>query len=485
VYVFKHALTQEVAYHSLVRETRQQYHRQIAEVLVERFAARVETQPEVVAHHYTEAGRSAQAIPYWQRAGERAAERSAYHEVVMHCTRGLAVLQNLPETLERARCELGLQVTLGSSQDVIRGPSAPEVGHAFNRAHELCEHLGDTAQLSRVLRGLFPFHATRGGLRVALEIAEQHLRLAQRQHNDFLRSSAHAQMGFALFFRGALAPARPNFERAMALYDPQQPGGLELRRTTDLRVYILSHLAWNLSVLGYPDQAARRIREALTWARDIAHPFSLVYALLHAVQVHELRREFQTVQEHAEAMIALCAEQEFVFWWGWGMFYKGWALVAQGHGEAGVAQMRQGITRLAHAQLMGPYGQALLAEAYAHRGQTAEGWAVLTETLAAVEQSEGRFYTAELHRLKGELLLRQAMTNAPQAEACFRQALALARRSQAKWWELRAAISLSRLWQRQGRSDAARQLLAEVYGWFTEGFDTADLQEARALLHEL
>jgi predicted ATPase len=346
--------------------------------------------------------------------------------------------------------------------------------------------MGDTAQLSEVLIGLFGFHGVRGELQAALEIGEQLLRLAQRAHDGFLLWVAHYGMGFALFFRGTLIPARVHFEQAMALYDPQQHSDRDLLGGFQDRVVsCLSHLAWSLVVLGYPDQAVTRIRESLVRGHELAHPYSRVYALMHAVVVHVLRGKAQTAQEYAEAMIALCEEREFVFWLGWGMFYKGWALVAQGHGEEGVAQIRQGITRFAHDRLMGPYARALLAEACAYIGQTEEGWAVLAEALAEVNQGEGRFYAAELHRLKGELLLRQAMTNAPQAEACFQQALALARRSQAKWWELRAAMSLSRLWQRQGKRDAACQLLAEIYGWFTEGFDTAVLQEARTLLHEL
>jgi predicted ATPase len=289
-------------------------------------------------------------------------------------------------------------------------------------------------------------------------------------------------MGFALFFRGALVPARSNFERALALYDPQQHRDRALLGgTQDFVVSCLSHLALSLIVLGYPDQAVTRIREALTRARELAHPYSLVYALIHAVHVHELRLDIQAVQEHAAALIAICEEQAFAFWCAVGRFYEGWVLVAQGHGDTGVAQMRPGIAP--SERLMAPYFRALLAEASATSGQTAEGWAVLTDVLAEVDQGEGRFYAAELYRLTGELLLRQAVSDASQAEAHFQQALDLARRSQAKWWELRAAMSLGRLWQRQGRRAAARQLLAEVYDWFTEGFDTADLQEARALLH--
>jgi predicted ATPase len=331
---------------------------------------------------------------------------------------------------------------------------------------------------------LFGFHGVRGELRAALERAEDLLRLAQREHDDFLYCIAHYGIGFALFFRGALVPARSSFEQALALYDPQQHRDRALLGgAQDFVVSCLSHLALSLIVLGYPDQAVTRIREALTRAQELAHPYSLVYALIHAVHVHELRLDMQIVQEHAAAMIAICEEQEFAFWCAVGRFYEGWVLVAQGHGEAGVVQMRPGIAP--SERLMAPYFRALLAEAYATIGKTAEGWAGLADVLAEVDQGEGRFYAAELHRLKGELLLRHSVGNVSQAEACFQQALDLARHSQAKWWELRAAMSLSRLWQRQGRHDAAYQFLAEVYDWFTEGFDTADLQEARALLHAL
>ena len=244
-------------------------------------------------------------------------------------------------------------------------------------------------------------------------------------------------------------------------------------------------LAWSLIVLGYPDQAVTRIHAALVRAHALAHPYSLVLARMHAVIAHMLRREVQIAQEHAEAQIALCEEQGFTFWWGWGMLFRGWALVAQGHGAEGVAQMRQGIARFGDDSLMGPYARALLAEACAHSGQTAEGWTVLEKALAEVDQGEGRFYHAELYRLKGEILLRQAAPDAQQVASCLHQALDLARRSQAKWWELRAAMRLSRLWQQQGQRAAARELLAPIYNWFTEGFDTADLQEARALLAAL
>jgi predicted ATPase len=210
-----------------------------------------------------------------------------------------------------------------------------------------------------------------------------------------------------------------------------------------------------------------------------------MYALLHAVHVHELRREVQAVQEHAEAMIAVCEAQGFTHWLDIGTFYRGWVLTAQGGKAEGMAQMHQSLAQLSYEKLMRPYLSALLAEAYAISGQTEEGLTILEAALDEVEQGEGRFYTAELHRLKGELLLRQAITKAPQAEACFQQALDLARRSQAKWWDLRTATRLARLWQSQDKHQDAYDLLAPVYGWFTEGFDTPDLQDARTLLRQL
>jgi DNA-binding winged helix-turn-helix (wHTH) protein/predicted ATPase len=487
VYAFKHALTQEVAYHSLLRSTRQQYHQQIAEVLGRLFPTMVEAQPELLAQHYTEAGLLQHAVAYWHKAGQRASGRSAPVEAVAHLTKGLEVLQMLPETTERARRELGLQLALGPSLIVTRGPGAPEVGHARTRARELCEQVGDSVQMSEVLDGLWYFHTVRGKLQMALGLAEELLRLAQRAHDVFLHFQAHFEMGLTLFFRGELVASRSNFERAMAFYDLQQHSDRARQNVINDRVVAcLSHLAWNLSVLGYPDQAVTRIREALTRAQEPGQPYSQVYALIHAVTIHQHRREVQAVQERTEAMMAICEEQEFAHWLAAGRFYRGWALVAQEHTEEGIAQMRQGLARVSHARgPMGPYTRALWAEACAHVVQTEEGWAVLEQALAEVDQSEGCFYAAELYRLKGELLLHQAMTNAPQAEACLWQALALARRSQAKWWELRAAMSLARLWQHQHKRQDAYDLLAPVYDWFTEGFDTPDLQEAQALLHQL
>lgn len=410
--------------------------------------------------------------------------RSAHREAIAHCTRGLEVLTLLPDTPTRAQYELKLQLTLGEMLLFTKGPGADEVGHVRLRAHELCEQVGDDWQRFPVLMGLWGFHGVRGELQAARIFAEQLLRLAQRQPIALHHLRAHFTMGFTLLFLGELVAARASLERALTFWAFQQHDALPPHTEQDLVVTCLAHMAMTLAVLGYPDQALARAYEALSRAQGLSHPYSLAYALAHVTWIHRLRREAQATQAQAEATLALCEEQEFAQWLTSGWIWRGWALFGQGQEEEGFALMHQGIVH-SPDRLMRPYEYAFLAEAYTSRGQREEGLAILTEQLDVVERSDGRFYTAELHRLKGELLLRQTVPDAQQAEHCFHHALDLAHRTHAKWWELRAAISLSRLWQRQGKRDTARQLLAEVYGWFTEGFNTPDLQEARALLHEL
>ena len=255
----------------------------------------------------------------------------------------------------------------------------------------------------------------------------------------------------------------------------------------DIGVGCLSVAAWALWMLGYPQRALQSAHEALTLAQKLSHPYSLGLALGWAILLHLCRRENRALQERVEEMSMLSTEQGFTQWLAGSTVHRGWALLEHGQGEEGVAQIHQGVAawQATGAELLQPYHLALLAEGYRRRGQTAEGLTLLSEGLAAVEKTGERFYEAELHRLQGELLLQQVIADVDQAETCFQKALDIARRQHAKSWELRAAMSLSRLWQQQGKQDEARALLAPIYGWFTEGFDTKDLQEARALLDEL
>jgi TOMM system kinase/cyclase fusion protein len=486
-YLFKHALIQDAAYQSLLRSTRQRHHQHIAQVLEARFLELCETQPELLAHHYTEAGLGGQAIPYWQRAGERAIERSAHVEAISHLTKGLDVLKTLPDTPERTQHELALHTAMGVPLRAIKGFGAPEVGQVYARARELCQQVEETPQLVPVLRGLWEFYELQGALQTARELGEQLLTLGQRVHEVESLLVAHNVLGDTLVWLGEFAGARAHLEQGMALYNLQQHRSHAFLYGYDSGVHCLSFGAWALWYLGYPDQALRRIHDALTLAQELSHPFSLAFALAFAAWLHQLRREAQAVQEQAVAIIALSTDQGFLFWVAWGTILRGWALAEQGQSVEGIAQMRQGIAawRATGAELQRPYYLALLAEAHGKAGQADVGLRVLAEALTAVHTTGERQHEAELYRLKGELLLKQDVPDAQEAERCLRQAVDVARQQQAKSFELRAAMSLSRLWQRQGKCAEARQLLEPIYGWCTEGFDTADLQEARALLEGL
>jgi TOMM system kinase/cyclase fusion protein len=485
-YLFKHALIQEAAYQSLLKSTRQQNHQRIAQVLVERFPDIVETQPELLAHHYTEAGLSAPAIAYWLRAGQRAIQRSAHVEAIAHLSKGLEVLRTLADTPERAQQELGLQIALGQAWMAVKGQGVLEVERAYTRARELCQQVGETPELFPVLWGLWRFYLVWAEYQTARELAEQGLSLAQRDQDPALMLVAHHALGTTAYFLGEVSLARAHLEQGMALYDLQQHHYLAFRYGMDLGVWCLSYGAWPLWLLGYPEQALQRCQEALTLARKLAHPFSLTHALYYAAYLHYFRREEHAAQEQAETAMALASEKGFPQMVAAGMITRGWALAMQGQGEEGIVQLHQGMAafRSAAGGLDRPRYLALLAEAYGQVGQIEAGLTTLAEALAVAHKTGGRYWEAELYRLKGELVLRRA-SPIEEAEGCFRQALEIARQQQVKSLELRAVTSLSRLWQRQGKCDAARQLLAPIYGWFTEGFDTPDLREAKVLLEEL
>jgi TOMM system kinase/cyclase fusion protein len=484
-YVFKHALIQEAAYQSLLRSTRQQYHQRIAQALEAQFPEIVETQPELVAHHYTEAGRSESALTYWQRAGQQALQRSANLEAVQHLTTGLEVLQTLPDTHERTQHELLLQTTLGPALAYSKGYGAPEVEAAYSRALELCQQVGEAPQLFVALMGLYQFYLVRAQHQMAREMGERLLSLAQSIGDTALLVQAHRALGEAFQNLGELVQAQQHLAQGSALYDPQHHHSRAV--LNDPGVFCLSFEALVLWLLGYPEQALQRSEAALTLARALSHPPSLAGALAFAAMLHQGRRERQLVQERAEAAIALAREQGLPHWVTYGTIMRGWTLAVQGQWEEGMTQIQQGLVaqHASGAQIARPHFLAMLTEAHAAAGQVEAGLDVLAEALALVDHTGERYWEAELYRLKGELLLQHAVPDAPQAEACLQQALAVARRQQAKAWELRTAISLSRLWQQQGRRDEARELLAPVYHWCTEGFDTADLQDAKALLEEL
>jgi TOMM system kinase/cyclase fusion protein len=485
-YVFKHVLIQDTAYQSLLRSTRQQYHQRIAQVLAERFPETAETQPEQLAYHYTEAGLPAQALPYWQRAGQQALQRSANLEAVRHLTIALEVLATLPDTQARAQQELDVQLALGPALMTTKGPT-PEVAQTYARARALCTRIGETPQLFPMLWGIWRYYWHQGGILKARELGEQLCKLAQRTADPTHSLEAHTALGSTLFHVGDYAAARTHLDQGIALTDlaAQRAQGLHHGEAPGVRC--LGMVALTLWCLGYPTQAVQRSQEALALAQTLAHPYSLSSAQHLAAFLHQRRREAPAVQGQAEALLTLATAQGFQGYVRYGTCWQGWAFAMQGRGETGRAQLRQGLAAfVATGQgLARPLCLVLLAEAAGHAGQVEEGLHLLAEARTTFEASGRGDLLTEAYRLQGAFFLRQATSSPAQAEACFQQALAIARRQQAKAWELRAATSLSRLWQQQGKRSAARELLAPIYGWFTEGFDTADLLEAKALLEAL
>jgi class 3 adenylate cyclase/predicted ATPase len=483
-YTFKHALVVTTAYESLLRSTRQGYHRRIAEVLAEQFP---DTQPELLAHHCTEARLIEQAVGYWYQAGKRALQGSANQEAISHLTTGLNLLATLPEMVERAERELDFQMVLGPALMAAKGFGSPEAEQAYTRARALCQQVKGTPQLFPALWGLYTFYHTRGVVQTARELGEQLFTLAQLHQNSASLPTAHFALGQALFRMGAFAPARMHLEKGITLLHPQQERALAVRYGTALGVMCRSVGGLVLWALGYPDTALRWCREACALAQDLAHPYSLAYAQPYLVQIHMLRGEGQAASEQVEALMRLATQQNFAQRLAFGISLRGWVLAVQGQVEAGLVQMRQGLIDMQFrgSKVSEPRDLSLIAEAYGNIGQVNQGLDLMADAQAVVDENGLRYYEAQCYRLKGALLLQHSSDNTAEAEACFHQAISVAQSQSAKSLELRAATSLAKLWQSQDKRKEAYDLLEPVYGWFTEGFDTADLIDAKALLDAL
>jgi predicted ATPase len=516
-YGFLHALYQECWHERVSVSKQQRWHLQMGERKEAAYGQRAGEIAAELALHFEQGRNYRKAVQYLQQAGENAVRRSAYQEAIVLLTKGLELLQIFPDTRERTQQELTLQLALNSALILVKGFTAPEVEKAATRSRQLCQQLGETPQLFPVLGRLYMFHQNRGELQTTCELAEQMIRLAQSAQDRGLLSLAHTALGGTLYWLGELTSAQPHLEQAIALC-----GHLQHPRHTaaiaDPRVHCLYYASVTLWHLGYPDKALKRSQEAVVVAAGSSHPFSLAQALGFAALFHSFRREWQIAQERAEAVIVLSTEQGFPFWLAQGTIVRGRALTEQGQVEEGLAQMRRGLAvfRDMGAELVRTALLHLLAATYAKVGRTEEGLRVVAEALAFVDKTGERFSEAELYRIKGELTFAQSSVQGlesgvqenqkakgkdqkvkntdprslppdPQgeAEAYFLKAIDIARKQQAKSLELRATMSLARLWQQQGKHHQAHKILSEVYNWFTEGFDTKDLQEAKALLEAL
>ena len=488
-YSFKHALLQDASYESLLKSKRQQLHTQTAQVLEERFPEAVRQHPEIVAHHYTGANLLERAIPYWQQAGQKSLQTSAYREAISHLSKGIELLQKLPEDAERIQPELSLQLALGAASIATRGYLATEAEDAYERAVELCDKVENPELIQMALHGARVFHLIRGDYQLAHQFSERIFQLAKHGKDVISLNMAHNLMGESFFYQGEFVPARYHLEKGIKLYDVALH---QSRRTLsmlwiDTGVAALAYAGQVLWYLGYPNQAQRRGAEAVSLARQLSHPFSLSFALTQASRCFTLCQNMELSRELAEEGKTLSKENGFVHYLWATSIVLGWVSTRQGQLAGGISAIEQGLVSLqtAGTEVLRPLLLTWLAEAYSKAGEYKEALKYLREALTVVEKNSERSHEAEVHRLTGEVLFAQDARNQQEAETCFQQALTVAQQRSAKSLELRVATSLARLWQQQGKTTQARDLLAPVYNWFTEGFDTQDLKDAKALLDEL
>jgi predicted ATPase/class 3 adenylate cyclase len=486
-YTFKHALTHEVAYGSLLQERRRILHVRIVETIERLYPDRLSEHIELLAHHASRGELWEKAVEYLHQAGKKAASRSATQEAIAYFEQTLDALKHLPESRQTIEKAIDIRIDLGPALIGAWGFGAPEVEENYTQARASCEQLGGTPRLFPVLWGMARMHDVRGELKVGRELGEQILNLAQRLQEPALLLEAHHELWANLFAVGELTSARTHLEQGFSLYDPQKhKDHAFLYGGHDPGVCCSYHAATVLWLLGYPDQALRKSRESLDLARELSHLSSMANALFFAARVHQECGDEQAVQARSEEGLALATGHGLPRWLAQEAVLRGWLLVEQGRAVAGIAQMLKGMAverRASGSWEM--YCNALVAEAYRKAGQTSEGLNIVTDALATAQRTGCHYYDAELRRIEGELLLAKTMPDEQQAEACFQNALKVARDQCAKSLELRAAMSLSRLWYEQGKKAEARQLLRKIYGWFTEGFDTADLKAAKKLLEEL
>ena len=486
-YRFQHVLYQQVLYEQVGSGRRAQLHRRIGARLEASAGARAGDLAAQLAVHFERGGEVPRAVSYWQQVGDQAARRQAHPEAIAALRQGLALLATVPDSPERTRHELTLQLSLGELLMAAQGMASPEAGEVYTHAQALCDQGEETTQRFRVLWGLCVFHTAQARLPTGAALSQQLFELAQRQPDPVLVVAGHVAVGVVALFRGDLVIARTHLEQSVRLGDPWQPPTPPFYGGYHPGVSILSWIAQILGGLGYADQARQRCQEALALARQLEHPPSLAYAELSAAILAQCRRDVASTQAHADAVMALAEAHGLALRLEQGRMLRGWALAMRGDVATGVAHIRQGLAA-SHGvgpEILRPHWLALLAEAYGQAGQPEAGLTVLAEALTRVAATEAHWWEAEVLRLKGALLRQRPRPEVPQADACWGQALEVAHRQQAKALELRVALSLSRVWPGQGTREDARQLLAGVYHWFTEGFDTADLQEAKALLDAL
>jgi class 3 adenylate cyclase/tetratricopeptide (TPR) repeat protein len=486
-FLFKHALVRDAAYGTLLRRQRQELHGRIAAALEREFSAVVKTQPEVLALHCAEAGLAERSIDFYLAAAKRAVAASSNTEAIGHLTKGLALVEILPAPAQRAN-ELRLRFALSAALIQLRGYGAPEVEAAFARARELCVGLGDSSELFHSLYGLWGYHLLRARLTVASELSEQLLTLGPRLEDSNLRLAAHHTATVTSYWTGHLASVPHHSDQELALYDPERQRG---RRTVagDAVVDSLGHCAFALWALGFPDRARDKGATAIALARRVTHPFGLCSAMNWNAYLHYFRREPMLVAESIGVLSEVAREQGFAFWTVFADIWEIWyrICITGERSPEGIERFRKshaGLRGLGAELAHAPY-VAMLVDCLSAHGRIEEALETLVEALADVARVGEAVLEPQLLCLMGDVLHRRDPGAPAQAESAYRQAIDVAQRQSARMWELRAATGLAGLWLEQGKLSEARELLAPIYAWFTEGFDTPDLKGARTLLARL
>jgi class 3 adenylate cyclase/predicted ATPase len=485
VYIFKHALVQDAAHSSLLRATREQLHAEIAQALEAHSPDLLDTQPEVFAQHYAEAGLVEKSTAHWGKAGHRSASRSAVAEAAAQFQKALDQLALLPDNYDRQRQELELRSALGTVLMLVKGFAAPEPGDAYTRARELWEQLGCPSEFNHVPYGQSRYYLNRGELDLAQHSAEVLLSLSRQRKDAGGLVLGNHSLGRTLALAGRFALSRLHLEEACAVYDPISHRPLVDQAGVHPQVMSQAGLGVVLFCLGFPEQASACTKAAIAEARSLAHPPSLAVSSATGTILFSLVGDDAALKLAADELAAVATEHGFPLWGAWGTIYHGWLKVKTAGTPKGILHLRNGLTAYqgSGADTWMPHFLSLLAKAYEISGHAEEGLSLLNDALQIVERTGERWFAAELNRQKGQLVLRQGNSDA--AEKLYSKARSIALEQEAKLWELRAAMSLARLRRDQDRCSEARGLIAPVYDWFTEGFDTPDLKEAKALLDEL
>jgi serine/threonine protein kinase/predicted ATPase len=487
-FIFKHALLEDALYNSMVKATRQQFHRRIAEALEAQFPQTIGTRPEMAAHHFTEAGLPEKAIGYWLKAGLRSQEKSAENEAIGHLTQGLALLGTLKGSDVRDALELPFLGPLANAFIASRGYAAPEVGPVLRRARELCERKGQSPQLLAIIVGMWEWHFVRGDLGICAGLVAEARKCADGLDDRGGMMEALYTAGQMKLYGGDIAGARDVFTSTIAEFDDRERSRYWISLTGhDAGLACHCNLAVSLWHVGHAGQALKANQEARRIARESEHPFSVAYSLHHTCWLHSFCRLGPELQAAADEQIKISAEQGFALWHATGTFFKGTAMLLQGKRAEAIPLLQKGhdAFRSTGAELHRPFQLSVMGDAFTQAARYDEAHKVLDEGLALVQKTGDRIQEAELLRLQGELLVAESPKDTAPAEAFFKWAIETARRQGSRAWEMRSTTSLARLMQRQGKEDEAREALAAIYGTFTEGIAMPDLVDAKALLVDL